>query len=598
MIFKRCAPTIILALCASATARADSPPSGSDDPILQALTAECDRTSQGLKGKGDTPLYYLSYRVHDGLFVDMSASFGALDSEEETNDPLAGRVRVLDVSARVGSPKLDNTHKIRGGRFDFDFSDFNIDRLTLPIEDDPGALRLAVWKATDHAWKHAVKKLIQVRTNKAVKVDEEDTAADFSSGKPSVDVQPRSTWTLDRPKWRERLKVLSAAFKDHPNILRSSVRLEGHLWTNYFVDSEGSRLREPQSFVRIMISGSVKADDGMELDLYRDFEAVTPEALPTDEELKTATADLISRLEALRKAPVIEPYSGPAIITNRAAGVFFHEIFGHRIEGHRQKDPDEGHTFTHKVGQSVLPAFLSVTDDPTRATFGPTVLNGHYAFDDEGTPAQAVKLVDNGVLKSFLLSRSPIKDFPASNGHGRAQPGLPPVSRQGNLIVSSTQQLPFAQLRQRLVDEVKKQGKPYGLVFEDISGGFTQTEAGMMPQAFKVLPLIVKRVYPDGRPDELVRGVDLIGTPLQSFEKILATGDDDAVFNGYCGAESGWVPVSAVAPSLLVGEIEVERREPSHDRPPLLPPPLHPDAPWPHPQPSTAPSAGIEGGTP
>jgi hypothetical protein len=181
------------------------------------------------------------------------------------------------------------------------------------------------------------------------------------------------------------------------------------------------------------------------------------------------------------------------------------------------------------------------------------------------------------------MGRSPIKGFPTSNGHGRAQAGLAPVARQGNLIVSSTSQLPFSQLREKLIAEVKKQGKPFGLIFDDISGGFTQTRAEVQPQAFKVLPLIVKRVYPDGRPDELVRGVDLIGTPLESFEKILATGDDFDVFNGYCGAESGWVPVSAVAPSLLIGQIEVERRKPSHDRPPLLPPPLHPEITWPRP---------------
>ncbi|MBS2028111.1 MAG: peptidase U62 [Deltaproteobacteria bacterium] len=554
------------------TAVAAEPP----DPLMDSLAAEAKRASDTLSKAPDAPLYYLSYRVRDGASYELSASFGAMSSAVDADDPLSGRMRVLDVSTRVGSPQLDNTHKLRGG---YDFGGYR--RATqLPIDDDAAALRLAMWQATDHAYQSAVKQLIRVRANKTVKVAEADEADDFDTEPPQVHLEPRKPQTLDRKAWAARLKKLSALFKDHPSILHSQVSLSGYGWNNYFVDTAGARIREPQSFARLMISASTKAADGMELDLYKDFEAVTAAQLPSDKELEASIKDLVSKLEALRVAPVVDPYSGPAIVTNRAAAVFFHEIFGHRVEGHRQKDADEGHTFTHKVGQPVLPAFLSVVDDPTRTRFGETLLNGHYLYDDDGVPAQAAPLVENGVLKGFLMGRSPIAGFPHSNGHGRAMPGLATVARQGNLIVTSTKKVPFAELRKQLIDEVKKQKKPYGLIFDDISGGFTQTRAEMTPQAFKVLPLIVRRVYPDGRPDELVRGVNLIGTPLESFEKILATGDDDAVFNGYCGAESGFVPVAAVAPSLLLGEIEVERQTPNHERLPILPPPLHPNAPW------------------
>jgi predicted Zn-dependent protease len=563
-----------------ALAAPESPP----DPILQSLSAEAERTVKELKGKGDAPLYYLSYRVRDGVSFNIAASYGvSVTDDDGDSSPDAGRSRLLDVSARVGSPKLDNTHKIRSGKYDFDFGDGGGGRALLPIENDDGAIRLAIWTATDEAYKKAAKQFITVRTNKAVKVAEQDDAGDFAVAVPQQHIEPPLTWTVDRAAWRERVKKLSAIFKTHPNIIGSHVMLDVGRWTSYFVDSEGTRVREPHALLRLMITASVKADDGMELNLYRDFEAITPDQLPKEDELQASVKGLIDQLESLRVAPVIEPYSGPAIVTNRAAAVFFHEIFGHRIEGHRQKDADEGHTFTNKVGQGVVPSFISVKDDPTLEKFGDIELNGHYAFDEEGVAAQPVSLVDGGVLKGFLMGRSPIKGFAKSNGHGRAQSGLPAVARQGNLIVSSTKQMPFAQLREQLIQEAKKRGKPYGLMFEDISGGFTTTRAGSMPQAFKVLPLVVRRVFTDGRPDELVRGVDMIGTPLQSFEKILATGNDPAVFNGYCGAESGWVPVSAVAPSLLVGEVEVERRSPSHDRPPFLPPPLHPEALWPKP---------------
>ena len=166
----------------------------------------------------------------------------------------------------------------------------------------------------------------------------------------------------------------------------------------------------------------------------------------------------------------------------------------------------------------------------------------------------------------------PIKDFSVSNGHGRNQPGLMPTGRQGNLIVTSTQTVPEAQMRQKLIDEVKKQGKPYGLYFDDIQGGFTITTR-QLPQAFQVLPVMVYKVYADGRPDELVRGVDIVGTPLAALTRILTTGDQEHVFNGVCGAESGQVPVAAVAPFMLFSEMEVQKRAHQHERPPLLPPP-------------------------
>jgi predicted Zn-dependent protease len=254
-------------------------------------------------------------------------------------------------------------------------------------------------------------------------------------------------------------------------------------------------------------------------------------------------------------------------------------VFGHRAEGHRQKDISEGQTFAKKVGEQIFPSFLSVYDDPTERREGKADLLGYYPFDDEGVPSQRVTLVDHGVLKNFEMSRSPLIGFPHSNGHGRRQPGYPPVSRQGNLIVESSQKVSNAELRRRLIEEIKRQGKPFGLLIDDISGGFTFTGRAM-PQAFQVNPLVVYKVFADGRPDELVRGVDIVGTPLASLTKIVATGDTLEVFNGYCGAESGSVPVSAVAPEILISEMEVQKKQTSTDRPPILPPPAHdPQAP-------------------
>ena len=242
------------------------------------------------------------------------------------------------------------------------------------------------------------------------------------------------------------------------------------------------------------------------------------------------------------------------------------------MEGERQKDESEGQTFAKSLGKSVLPDFLSVVFDPTLHRFANTDLNGWYDYDNEGVPAQKVTVVDKGVLKAFS-SRSPINGFPHSNSHGRRQPGREVSSRaQSNLIVEASHTVSDAQLRQMLIDEVKKRAKPYGLYFHEIQGGQTTTGRNSL-QAFKVMPVMVYRVYADGRKDELVRGANIVGTPLASFARIAAAGDKPDIFNGYCGAASGTVPVSAISPALLVTDIEVEKKAKSSDRPPLLPPP-------------------------
>jgi len=378
---------------------------------------------------------------------------------------------------------------------------------------------------------------------------------------------------IDREQWKKRVRAISEMALEYPQIYQSQVSVGGTVENRYFVTSEGTRVKTARKLLRVIVSASTKADDGMDLSQSFIFSASSEAGLPDDAAIREKFKGVIDQALALRAAPLVEPYTGPAILMNRASGVFFHEIFGHRIEGHRQKSVEEGQTFTKMVGQSVLPSFISVIDDPTKARFGDEDLRGFYRYDDEGMPAQRVGLVTGGTLNTFLLSRSPVGGFSKSNGHGRREPGASVVSRQGNLMVESTQSVPFKALREKLIEACKEQQKPYGFLFEDITGGFTTTSRGG-PQAFKVLPVVVYRIYADGRPDELVRGVDIVGTPLSCFAQIICTGDDPAVFNGTCGAESGWVPVSAVSPSILVRQIEVEKRERSQERLPILPSPI------------------------
>jgi predicted Zn-dependent protease len=362
---------------------------------------------------------------------------------------------------------------------------------------------------------------------------------------------------------------LSKIFREFPDVYQNVVMLTAQNETDYYASSEGSRVVTPHMQARIVAIAVTRAEDGMDLFREQTFEAETVEGLPAQAELEAAMRALGKSLEALRKAPVTEPFDGPAILSGRASAVFFHEVLGHRLEGQRQRGDEEGQTFTKDVGKPVLPRFLSVADDPTLTKFGTTWLSGNYAYDDEGEKAQRVALIDDGVLKTFLMSRLPIASFSSTNGHGRAETGHVPIGRQGNLIVTSTKSVPETELRKQLIEEAKKQGKPYGLYFEDISSGFAVTQRSS-PQAFQVIPLVVWRVYVDGRPDELVRGVSIVGTPLAAMKRILATGDKSEVFNGECGAESGTVPVSAVAPAMLVSEMETQRQPQGTARPPIL----------------------------
>lgn len=532
-------------------------------PMLATLKEELQRSIGPLKSQS-TPAYFLGYTVTDTQRADVSGSNGALLTS--TN----GRNRWLEVMVRTGDYKLDNTHKVgerqmpTGGP-----------GVSVPLDDDADVLRRAIWLETEKQYQAAEQALIKIKTGKEVKVETvEGGAPDFSHEEPHVFIGPQVSLSLDRKPWEEKVRAYTKAFRDSQAIINSIVTFSAQAQNAFQVTSEGTELQFGQIRYRLELFIQGKAPDGMDINRYYNFDWVDPKDAPDDKAVYAAEASMRKELEGLVASPINDPIVGPALLTGRAAAVFFHEVFGHRAEGHRQKDSSEGQTFSKKVGEQILPSFLSIVDDATKKKLGAQDLLGYYQFDDEGVPAQQVTLVDHGILKNFEMSRSPLVDFPHSNGHGRRQLGARPVSRQGNLIVESNKAVTNAQLRAKLIELIKAQGKSFGLLIDDIAGGFTFTGRGQ-PQAFQVEPLVVYRVYADGRPDELVRGVNIVGTPLAALTKIVATGDTSEVFNGYCGAESGYVPVSAASPAILTSELEVQKKETSTDRPPILPAPAH-----------------------
>jgi TldD protein len=528
------------------------------DTMLQVMQAELNRAKTDL-AKSDPAPYFLSYTVYDQDQIFIAGAYGALISNT------AVKRRNTDVTMRVGTPELDNTHGQSRGS--------GMTSGSLPLQDDPDATARVLWELTDREYKKAAPAYLNVKTNTAVKAEEEDKSPDFSKADPKIHVGEKLTApAFDKKAWEDEVRRVSGAFRKYGDVYFATVILQVGSSNERMVSSEGASIETPSPSARLVMEAQTRADDGMDLLRVETFQAPAVSGLPSETVLMAKAEKMAADLKELRKAPVAEPYAGPALLSGRAAAVFFHEVLGHRMEGHRQRDEEEGQTFTKKVGQEVLPKFLSVVDDPTVAEVNGTKLAGTYQFDNEGTPAQRVQVIQDGVLKNFLMSRMPIKGFEKSNGHGRNQPGLMPTGRQGNLIVTSSQAVPEKQLRQMLIDEAKKQGKPYGLYFDDIQGGFTLTTRSL-PQAFQVLPVIVYKVYADGRPDELVRGVDIVGTPLAALTRIITTGDAQHVFNGVCGAESGSVPVSAVAPAMLFSEMEVQKRAHGRERPPILPAP-------------------------
>ena len=535
-----------------------APAASSADPVMQVMQAELSRASSGL-AKSDPAPYFLSYTVYDQHMIMLVGSYGSLLTDTEQHR------RQADVTMRVGSPALDNTHgqsrpsgMVSG---------------LLPYGNEANSLSRVLWELTDRAYKRSSPAFLNVKTNTAVRAEEEDKSPDFSKEPPVTHTSEEAKLPeFDRAAWQAEIRRISSVFRKYPNVYYANVVLQVQDAKQRKVSSEGTAIITPSVSTRLIMEAQTRAEDGMDLLRVETFQAPSAKTLPDEAELTAKAEKMAADLDALRKAPVAEPYDGPALLSGRAAAVFFHEVLGHRLEGHRQRDEDEGQTFTKKVGQEVLPKFLSIVDDPTKKEINGIKLAGSYEYDDEGVPAQKVEVITDGVLKNFLMSRMPIKNFEHSNGHGRNQPGLMPTGRQGNLIVSSSETVPEPSMRQKLIDEIKKQNKPYGLYFDDIQGGFTLTTR-QLPQAFQVLPVVVYKIYADGRPDELVRGVDIVGTPLAALTRIIATGDEQHVFNGVCGAESGSVPVSAVAPAMLFSEMEVQKRGHEHDRPPILPPP-------------------------
>ena len=530
--------------------------------VLDAMSEELERNRKDLHLEGYEPPYFIAYTVRDNDRWYVSGKNGALFSSTHTPS------RMVHVDVRVGDYAMDSSED---AEFSFDSNQQWIPNQMAPIERSEAALRHVLWLMTDYKYKAALISYLKVKA-KRVNDPKERRVASMSRAEPVKLVEPVRPIRFDQKQWEDAVRKVSMVFMDFPDIFDSSVEVSAVRLTRYYVNTEGSRVATTDHYYQLYVTAVSRADDGLLVQDALAYYGRAASDMPGLEQVLKDSREMARRLLRMRKARVLEPATVPVLMSPEATGVFFHETIGHRLEGGRQENEEEGRTFKGHVGQQVVPVFLDIYDDPTQARAEGVPLNGEYRVDDEGVAAGKAVLVEKGVLKGFLMSRRPVEGFDRSNGHGRSDGFQRPVGRMANLFIRGSAPVPSARLREMLLEEVRRQGKPYGLIIETIAGGATNTSSYGF-QAYKGIPRVAWRVDAVTGETELVRGFEIVGTPLSSINKIIATSDRYGVFNGYCGAESGSVPVSTVAPEALFAEMELQRAEEGKERLPVLPPP-------------------------
>ena len=538
------------------------------DKMLDLLKGEL-KSQMTILQKGEYPPYYMNYRVIDNYTRTIRSAMGATISSDQEKQI------IFVPQIRIGSPEFDNFHESQNGVAINRFSGAPTILLPADLQNGLEAMREIMKEEVNTRYRFAVTSLERANAKKGVQIENEDQSPDFTKAKAEKYFEPalkKEKVDLDTKAWEAQLNKFSALLTENKDIISANTTLTYRIWRKYFVSTEGAEVAENRTCAILSVRATTMADDGMELPLNTSYFAYFPDELPSAEVIMNDLRKLSSKLSELKVAPLVQPYTGPALLSGSASGVFFHEIFGHRIEGQKMKSERDGQTFKNMVGESVLPAALSVYCDPTMKKYHGNALNGYYIFDDQGVRGERVDVVKDGILKNFLMTRTGLDGFPRSNGHSRAEFEYDPTSRQSNLIVETNNYKTDAQLRQLLIEEAKRQEKEYGYFFKTVTGGFTQT-GRTGANSFNVTPLEVYRIYVDGRPDELVRGVDMIGTPLSMFSNIEYAGGEFEIFTGTCGASSGNVPVTAISPTIFVNKVELQKKAKPTVTPALLPRP-------------------------
>ncbi len=531
--------------------------------VQKAMETELKRSMKGMHLKGHPRPFYMSYMLHTIQGLDVWGKYGAVFNSE----PIKSADLYTEV--RVGSYQFDQTvdgslHSDMGERESYNW-------LVGPQDLEPEAVRYAFWKLTQLKYWEALQEYYDKKKIMVEQRLKKDTPS-FSKEERFVKNAPIEPVRFEQKKWEEFVRTSSSLFRGYKTLVDPYVRIRGLSRGRIFVNSEGSKFVAQENYFEVIVNAWYLTKDGVYLNAGRYFQARAQSELPGLDKVERAIDAIAEDLASLAKAQPMEPYAGPALFSGLATGLLFHEAIGHRLEGERMVSRSEGQTFASKIGKRILPESVELLDDPTMERWAGQSLYGHYDVDDEGVAARPVKLVEKGVLKTFLLSRCGVRGFKHSNGHGRHERFQDPMARMANLVVKSTDDHSWDQLKSMLCEEVTRRNLPHGIIVKRVSSGETRTDHYDF-QAFKGVPTEVYLVDPRTGREDRVRDVNFIGTPLAAIQRIKAFGRDYQVDNSYCFAESGSVPVSTVAPAMLVEELELQRATTRYFRPPILPVP-------------------------
>jgi TldD protein len=517
------------------------PAGAASDPILRALEAELTRSKSQLKMDNVDSPFYIEYRVFDVEQFDASAAFGALREQNRT------RLRLLRAVVRLGDYKLDSFFNAGQGISDI-----------LPLDNDELAIRHQVWLATDQAYKRA-SEAFSNKKSQLKQLNIEQPVDDFAKAEPALSIGPVAKLEVDPAKWTKMLESATAVYRNDPQIQSLNASVNFTVLSQYFVNTEGTVTRHGSAHYQIVLTATEQAPDGMRLERSPQFTANRIEELPTPDEFQKDALNLIKDMKTLREAPVVdEEYRGPVLFSNDAATDMFFDLIVPNVLGRRPAPGRPARTvgaFSSSWRARVLPDFISVVDDPTLDAFGGHGLGGSYKVDDEGVPAAPVTVVDKGTLVNYLIGRAPIRDFPVSNGHGRASGNGSTAPAPGNLFFRPAKTSTRAELKKQLIDECRNRGLKYGY-FVDTLGP-------------RLAPRMLFRVWTDDGHEELVRGAVFNELDVRALRSdLVAAGDDPLVSN-----RTGVPFMTIVSPSVLFDELEVKRADNSKEKLPDYPAP-------------------------
>jgi TldD protein len=513
----------------------------SGDPILEALLMELERSKSQLKMDRLEAPYYIEYHVSDIEDFTAEAAFGATREDQSVH------VRLLRVVVRLGDYKQDSYFSEGGGG-----------RALLPLDNDPIALRRQIWLATDEAYKSASQALTQKQSILKQFSAEEHPVDDFARATPVQLVEPTLALKADGEAWKRTLEAVTRLYRQYPEIQTVSASARFTVINDYLVNTEGTLTRNGKAVYTVQFNASAQAPDGMRLGRTPAWTVAKIEELPTEEKLLADGKEALETLKALRLAPIVEEeYRGPVLFSPDAADDVMASLIGGNVLGRKPQLGAPNRTtgaFATSYKSRVLPAFINIVDDPTLKVFQGKSLIGSYDVDSEGVKAQSVDVVDKGVLTNYLLGRQPIRDFPGSNGHGRAAPAAPPVPSLGVLLVKSSEALSPYALKKRVLEMVTNRGQPFGYRVETMAGP---------------APRLLYRIYAKDGHEELVRGGVFSELDVRALRSDLsAAGDDPLVSN-----RLGGLPATVISPSLLFDELQVKRGDASKEKLPEYPPP-------------------------